>query len=85
MRKKVVKITWDDAASDTKTWVRPDDMAGLCEIITVGIFIEKTKDHICIAHSMAEDGFLCGVFFIPRGCVKKIEYLTEVKSCQSTK
>ena len=85
MRKKVVKITWDDAASDTTRWVQPNDLVGTLEITTVGVLIKKTRDYLCIAHSVAEDGVMCGVFFIPRGCIKSIEYLTEVKSCQSTK
>ena len=79
MKKKVVKITWEDASSDSKTWVAPDELVGLSTIVTVGILIKKTKDYVCISHSMSEDGYMCGVFFIPRGCIKSTECLCEVK------
>ena len=78
VKSKIVKILWVDACADGKTWNSPDDLLGLCNITTVGILVKKTKEYVCIAHSRAEDGYWCGMFYIPKGCCKDIQYLTEV-------
>ena len=79
MKAKVVKIRWVDAQSDAKTWNSPRDLIGLCKITTIGILVKKTKEYVCIAHSRAEDGDWCGMFYIPKGCITSIEYLTEIR------
>lgn len=73
-----MKIEWGDAADDGRTWVKEDDLTGLVNVTTVGMLVKKTKDMIIIAHSKCEYGDLGGVFYIPRGCCKSIEYLCEI-------
>ena len=79
MKMKTAKIIWHDACDHGKAWVKQDELSGLVSITTVGMLINKTKDMLTIAHSICEDGDLSGVFYIPRGCVKSIEYLKVVK------
>ena len=79
MKLKVVKVTWNDACDHGKAWVKQDELSGLVSIATIGMLINKTKDMLTIAHSICEDGDFGGVFYIPRGCVKSIEYLCEAR------
>ena len=79
MKLKIVKVIWDDAADDGRSWVKIGSFRGTVNVTSIGILIKKTKDTVIIARSMCEDGEACGVFYIPRGCVKSIEYLCEIK------
>lgn len=77
MKKKIVKIEWVDASSEGP-WVHEKKIDGLINATTIGMLIRKNKEAVTIAHTRCPDGDLAGVFHIPRGCVKSIEYLTEI-------
>lgn len=79
MKLKIVKIDWIDASSEGQPWTHESRLCGLMKAVTVGMLIKKNKDMVTIAHSRCPDGDLAGVFHIPRGCIKSIKYLTEIK------
>ena len=78
MKNKIAKILWQDASDDGKSWSKPGEFAGLVDITTVGILYEENDNEVIIAHSVCSTGDLGGVFHIPKGTVKNIEYLCEV-------
>ena len=80
MKKKIVKVEWVDAADDSRTWLEMDDLEDVVPITTIGILIENNKKRVVVAHSSCQSSRIGGIIYIPKGCVKKIEYLTDAKS-----
>lgn len=50
-----VEIVWDDAASNSETWVAIADITGPEQVITRGWLVKETATHVCIAGSVANE------------------------------
>lgn len=50
-----VEIVWDDAASNTATWVSTADISGVEQVITRGFLVKETDKFVCIASSVSNE------------------------------
>ncbi|MGZ6199172.1 MAG: hypothetical protein ACXWNL_16170 [Vulcanimicrobiaceae bacterium] len=50
-----VEIVWDDAASNSETWVTTDAIAGPEQVITRGWLVKETDKYVAIAGSVANE------------------------------
>lgn len=52
---KFVEIVWDDAASNSESWVAVADVAPLEQVITRGWLVKETEKFVCIAGSVSNE------------------------------
>lgn len=51
----LVAVVWNDAASNSETWVTLAEIAGPEQVITVGWLVKEAADSITIAGSVANE------------------------------
>lgn len=51
----LVAVVWNDAASNSETWVPLSEIAGPEQVITVGFLVKEAADAITIAGSVANE------------------------------
>ena len=68
---KLVKITWVDSSNYNVGWHNDVDFK-LVPIITIGLVIADTEEHLAISHSIGQDDSNYDVFVIPKGCIKEV-------------
>ena len=67
---RVVAVRWCDSHDIAPgEWITEGEVDPGMEVLTVGHLISKTKRHVVIAHSVADNGDLRGCFVIPRSSV----------------
>lgn len=68
-----VEIVWDDAASNSETWVTTDAIAGPEQVITRGWLVKETDKYIAIAGSVANEAIenetVGNTMTIPKGMI----------------
>lgn len=52
---KFVEIVWDDAASNSESWVAIKDVSELEQVITRGWLVKETVKFVCIAGSVSNE------------------------------
>ncbi len=52
---KFVEVVWDDAASNSESWVAVADVAELEQVITRGWLVKETEKFVCIAGSVSNE------------------------------
>ena len=69
-----IEIRWIDSFHPTYTWRDDCDIKknDCIEIRTVGYFFHAAKHMLIVSREKAK-GQRCGVFYIPRGCIKSVE------------
>ena len=88
MKYKKVEITWVDSTSIKSGWDFIEDIInehteiGMELMFSIGYLLQNTKDNVVICQSLHLDpkkrkGYDRAIeyFSIPKGCIKKIEYL----------
>jgi len=65
MNKRCVYIEWVDSSYATG-WVDADDERKPCEIVTVGLVVRETDDHVTIASSLDANGNPLSPLTIPK-------------------
>jgi hypothetical protein len=50
-----VEIIWDDAASNSATWVTADEITGPEQVITRGWLVKETDAYVALASSVANE------------------------------
>jgi len=69
----LVAIVWDDAASNSSTWVLPSEIAGPEQVITVGFLVKETDTYITVAGSVANEAIenetVGNTMTIPKGMI----------------
>ena len=75
-----VEIIWDDAASNSQTWVEVGDITGPEQVVTRGWLVKETNSYVCIAGSVAneaiEDETVGNTMTIPKGMIVERRELT---------
>jgi hypothetical protein len=68
-----IEIVWDDAASNSETWVTADQITGPEQVITRGWLVKETDKYIAIAGSVAnenlEEDHVGNTMIIPKGMI----------------
>lgn len=68
-----VEVVWDDAASNSATWVTPSEIAGPEKVITRGWLIKETPTYVAIAGSVANEAIenetVGSTMTIPKGMI----------------
>ncbi len=69
----LVEIIWDDATSNTETWVKLEDICEPCRINTTGWLVKETKAAVTIAGSVGGNeqstATVGNTMTIPRGMI----------------
>lgn len=69
----IVEIIWDDAASNSETWVDLKDISEPEQVITVGYLVKTTKRAYTVANSVSNEEkheeSVGNTMTIPRGMV----------------
>lgn len=80
---KIVKVEWIDSCASNISWSLVDEFNGDIEpirIISFGILLQETNDCITIAQNYGlNPKQVCNLMTIPRGCIKKITDVEELK------
>jgi hypothetical protein len=50
-----IEVVWDDAASNSETWVEPAAITGLERVITRGWLIKETEAFVALASSVPNE------------------------------
>ena len=83
---KFVEIIWDDAASNSQTWVHVQDVAAPAPVITRGWVIRDEPKFVALASSVSneelEEDHVGNTMTIPRGMIVTMRELklTTVKT-----
>jgi hypothetical protein len=76
---KFVEIIWDDAASNSQTWVQIQDVTAPAPIITRGWLIRDEPKFVALASSVSneelEDDHVGNTMTIPRGMIATMREL----------
>jgi hypothetical protein len=68
-----VEIVWDDAASNSATWIEPSDITGPKQVITRGWLVKETDKAVSVAGSVAneviENETVGNTMTIPKGMI----------------
>lgn len=68
-----VEIIWDDAASNSETWVTTDDITGPEQVITRGWLVKEEEKFIAVAASVANEAIenetVGNTMTIPKGMI----------------
>lgn len=51
----LVEVIWDDAASNSETWVTTKDIQPPEQVITVGYLVKERKRFVCVASSVPNE------------------------------
>ena len=74
-RQRRVCVYWRDATCENR-WHEPDNgPEEPLDMRTIGYLMGRTKTHVRVAQSMAENGLISELMLIPIGCVSRIERL----------
>lgn len=69
----LVEVIWDDAASNSETWVTTKDIQPPEQVITVGYLVKERKRFVTIASSVANEAVheeqIGNTMTIPRGMI----------------
>lgn len=76
---KFVEIVWDDAASNSETWVTASEITGPEQVITRGWLIRDEAKYVAVASSVSnedlEEDHVGNTITIPRGMVVSMREL----------
>lgn len=77
---RLVEVCWDDAASNSETWVDLKTLEGAPElVVTVGFLVKETAKAYVVAGSVAnediEDETVGNTMIIPKGMVTSFRYV----------
>lgn len=76
---KFVEIIWDDAASNSETWVQPKDVTAPEQVITRGWLIRDEPKFVAVASSVSnedlEEDHVGNTITIPRGMIESMREL----------
>lgn len=50
-----VEIVWDDAASNSATWVEVSEVTAPEQVITRGFMVKETDTYVCLAGSVSNE------------------------------
>ena len=78
----IVLLVWEDIYSPDKGWIKPEkahEEAAPCLISSVGYLISDTSDYVFYASDIADDGTANGVTQVPRGNVRHMKVIRNVK------
>lgn len=68
-----VEIVWDDAASNSETWVTADAITAPEQVITRGWLVKETEGYVALAGSVAneelDEDHVGNTMTIPKGMV----------------
>lgn len=68
-----IEIVWDDASSNSETWVTADAIAAPEQVITRGWLVKETETFVSIAGSVAneslEEDYVGNTMTIPKGMI----------------
>ena len=81
MKSDLVLVTWYDAHSETG-WFEPQEALDKHNPMTcwnVGWVVKKDKDGITLSPSVASDGGLGDVMFIPRGMIRQVTVIRKAR------
>ena len=76
---QVEYIEWADASSTLGWFDRPEELAGLMIVRSVGIIFDETEDSVTITTSLCEDGGVTDPFTIPKSGIKSRKALGTVE------
>lgn len=69
----LVEVVWDDAASNSETWVTTKDIQPPEQVITVGYLVKERKRYVCVASSVPNEDChedqIGNTMTIPRGMI----------------
>lgn len=66
----IATVSWWDSSTIDEWMPRDEAIKELCSPVeTIGYLLEENVERLILCHSKAEDGTVCGVIVIPRGCV----------------
>ncbi len=69
----LVEVIWDDAASNSESWVNVKDITEPEQVITVGYLVKKTKTSLTVAASVSNEelheDIVGNTMTIPRGMI----------------
>jgi hypothetical protein len=51
----LVEVIWDDAASNSETWVTTKDIQPPEQVVTVGYLVKERKRYVCVASSVPNE------------------------------
>lgn len=78
-KKKFVEVHWVDSVSSAR-WRNIDEVKDFSskefKIVTRGFLIMESKKVITIGSTIGEDDTYISMVGIPRGCIKKIKFLS---------
>jgi len=78
-KKKFVEVHWVDSISSAR-WRTVDEVKDFSSkefrIVTMGFLIMENKKVVTIASTIGEDDAYISMMGIPRGCIKKIKFLS---------
>jgi hypothetical protein len=76
---KFVEIVWDDAASNSETWVLARNIAGPEQVITRGWLVRDEPKYVAVASSVSnedlEEDHVGNTITVPRGMVVSMREL----------
>jgi hypothetical protein len=76
---KFVEIVWDDAASNSETWVQPKDVTAPEQVITRGWLIRDEPKFVTVASSVSnedlDEDHVGNTIAIPRGMIETMREL----------
>ncbi len=77
---KLVRVEWDDAASND-IWRRKGGLhkEECLRIRSVGYVIRSTHKEMVLAQSLSESDSVSNTMAIPRGCIRKVRLLRSKK------
>lgn len=69
----LVEVVWDDASSNSETWVTSKDIAEPEQVITIGYLVKNEKKFVTVAGSVPnealEEDHIGNTMTIPRGMI----------------
>lgn len=85
---KSVEVIWNDASSNSETWVSVADISAPEQVNTCGWLVRDTPDYITVASSVSADGrdddIVGNTMTIPRGMIVTIKELRSANARSST-
>lgn len=76
---KFVEVVWEDASSNSETWVHTKDIAAPEEVITRGWLVRDEEKYVALASSVAnedlEEDHVGNTMTIPRGMIMMMREL----------